>query len=108
MNEYGDPRFIDYDRLDSPLSRADLILAAIVLGIFTAIVATSLNSTAGLGDLLLRGFVTAVLAIGTVASVRGAILWGSTTREAKESVEPTPLPHRAYDIDLFHTRSKAV
>ena len=49
MNEYGYPKYIDYDRLDNELSRTDLALLAIVLGFFAAILATSLGNSNGLG-----------------------------------------------------------
>ncbi|HEX2924505.1 MAG TPA: hypothetical protein VHS28_10840 [Chloroflexota bacterium] len=108
MNEYREPGFIDYDKLDTPLSRADLALLAIVLSFFAAIMATSLGNTSGLPDLLLRGFVTAVVTVGAIASLRGTILWGSTTEDAKRAIESARLSQRSHEIDLFHTQSRAI
>jgi len=105
MNEYGYPKYIDYDRLDNELSRTDLALLAIVLGFFAAILATSLGNSNGLGDLIVRGGVTAILTVSAIASVRGAVLWGSSPEVAKQEIETAAIPRRAYEIDLFHTQS---
>jgi hypothetical protein len=108
MNEYGYPLFIGYDKFDSPLSRADFALLSIILGFFAAIMATSLGNANGPSDMVLRVIVTAIVSAGAIASLRGAILWGSSSEEARQIVESAQLSERAYEIDLSHRQSRAI
>ncbi len=106
MNGYPYSHHDGFYGPDREPSRVDFFLLGVVLSLFVAAVVASLGQVDGLGDLTLRGLFALSGAAGALACFRAAFLPQRRRIEPQGKVEGAPVDP-AYELDVFHTGSRA-